>query len=150
MIYLSQYTKDNIQKKMKSILFFKKEETINNKIKGVIKINDRLTILRLHQIWTTMKVAGNIIQKITTTTEHEKEKKIIKKHKEIGVYFQYSKQMEKTQLLFTDIKKKIIKFKIYKKFSLIVYISMPSIKIKFMLNSIKRILQRPYIIKNNN
>ena len=147
-IYInSQNLKDYILKNMKGKKFMKKKEETKNKINGNIKTYDRISIIRLAKTIPVMNILAKINQKTITKTEHEREKKIIIKEKKISIKIENEKNMEEMKLYFTDLRRNI-KYKIYKKFSLIIYLSMPSIKYTFIIKEIKN-LQIPYIIQNN-
>lgn len=144
---LLQTINAHIYKKIIGLSDICKTKAPKNKTIGRIKTNDRLTIIRLTQVLKTMALPAKITQKTTETVKHEKEKKITTTTKEIAINFPIIETSEEMSLLFSYFRN-IIKYKIYKKFSLICYISMPSIRMNFTFNEGKYNTQ-PYILSKN-
>ena len=140
-----QHIRDYFYKNVKPLIRFTNNQILNTKPKPRIKTIDRLTSLRINNTISLANTLGSLAQETKVVTEHLKEKKIERKNTKMMINNLFHNNSPLNTLYMLGNQTKIIKKKIYKKFSLIFYISMPSIKINYDINNINK--DNPFNLK---
>lgn len=118
-----QFKKDTVYKRFKEG---------NKRIKSISvtpKHLDRLTLMRMKEALQSMNIRNPLVQKTSTREEHIKEKKISIKKTNISTELPLQRKEEMKEFTFLFELKEIIKKKVYKQLSPLLYFSIPSLKL---------------------